>query len=469
MQNTTVPFESLVLTPRLRKDYGDMDTFVDSLLQNELICPITVTDNGDGTYEVTAGGRRYTGISLIREVCARDAAVTPHYCVNVPVYIKYNLTTQQKRILELEENIRRKAMTWQEECVGIAQVHQDKDRDAVLDPFAPDWTQQMTGDLFGVSNTKVNFALQLADALEQGDEEITTAENANLALQILAKRKIRALEKRASELKEAALAQRNAQQAIVSNLPEGLGLDLPEISPLDLKPAAIDAYERSKTVIWHADSHDEMVKVQGLYDGIYTDIPYGIEADNLSLKHIDETRTEHDRTENISLFDMFLRLAFTCTKPQAFCVFWYDVEHTTTLLQLAVSHGWRPQRWPLHAKKAIAKNEAAGYNTTKDYESVMVLAKPNTTLVTRRSTSFIPWEWAVAEREKYAHPFCKPYSANHYLLHTFFTPGAKLLDPYCGEGSGVLAALRDGYDITGIDKMEHHVIRAREHVENELK
>lgn len=466
MQNTTVPFSSIIVPERLRKDYGDIDTLADSIAQNELICPLTVEDCGDGTYMLIAGGRRYCAIEVLRKVNAENGNDIFH---NVPVYIKYNASTQQKRIWELEENIRRKAMTWQEECVGIAQVHVDKDRDAVLDASAPDWTQQMTGDLFGVSNTKVNFALQLADALEQGDGEITTAENANVALQIIAKRRIRALEKRAAELKDAELALRQARAKVVEDTPSELGIDIPDLGNLTLKSAAIDTYARAKTIIWHADSHDEMCKMHGVYDGIITDIPYGIDSDNLNLKHIDETKAEHDRDENIALFDMFLRLAFQCTKSTAFCVFWYDVEHTTTLMQLASSHGWRPQRWPLHAKKAIAKNEAAGYNTTKDYESVMVLAKPNTTLVTRRSTSFIPWEWAPGEREKYAHPFCKPYSANHYLLHTFFTPGAKLLDPYCGEGSGVLAGLRDGYDITGIDKMEHHVIRAREHAENELK
>ena len=204
------------------------------------------------------------------------------------------------------------------------------------------------------------------------------------------------------------------------------------------------------------------------FDGFYFDPPYGIDDMNLTMKNIDVTRAEHDRERNIALFRPFLEAVWHGLRPASYAVFWCDIEHFTTHVQLATEIGFRVQRWALHASKPIAGNGAAAYNTTKDYESAVVIAKPGAVLATRRSTSEVPWRWQPDEAARYVHPFAKPFSAHEHILRTFWAPGARIHDMTCGEGSGVVAGLQLGYDMTGTDIVEEHVLRARRHVENIL-
>lgn len=476
MTNTTVPYHLIRVEPRMRDELGDIETLAASIADPEigLICPLTVEENDDGTYTLLAGGRRHTAISLLRHRHDGDVADIPF--ANVPVYIRYNLSKTSRGLIELEENIRRKEMTWQEQVLGIAQVHKGEAQRAALE--GSKWTQQMTGALFGRSHTLVGYALRLASALESGDEEIVKAATTDDAISILTKRAQREAEKARAAFKQAALRMRQLQQSEAADTvsltdPDtGDTLDAGPVAPtpLTLDDAALDKYARSTQIILLGDSHDYMLTEcpPATFDGIYTDIPYGIDMANLVGSHVDETAAQHDRAKNISLFETFLRGAYRVLKPETYCVFWFDVEHTTTLVELATAVGFRAQRWPLHAFKPNAQNQNAAVNPTKDYESVFVCSKTNATLAEKCSTCQIPWAWEPGEEAKYAHAFAKPHSAHAHLLRKFFRPSAKLLDPYCGEGSLVLSGLRLGYDSLGIDNTEHHVIRARTHVEQLL-
>ena len=97
-----VPLESITFGERFREDYGDLSDLVLSFKKEGIINPLTVRDNGDGTYYLAAGGRRFKAAAL--------AELTE---VPVRCYSK-DLTELDLRSIELMENICRKEMDWLE-------------------------------------------------------------------------------------------------------------------------------------------------------------------------------------------------------------------------------------------------------------------------------------------------------------------------------------------------------------------
>lgn len=60
----------------------------------------------------------------------------------------------------------------------------------------------------------------------------------------------------------------------------------------------------------------------------------------------------------------------------------------------------------------------------------------------------------VSDKADYGHPTCKPLEfVSHHILHTT-QPGDLILDPYCGSGTTLVAAKRNGRDYIGFDISE---------------
>jgi len=469
--NTVIPFDTILVADRFRQDLGDIDELADSIATIGLIQPLCVRQVADGVYQLVAGGRRHAALARLRSGAPIPSTGTLR-CDRfdkVPVYIvDHHIEEDMARTLELEENLRRKDMTWQEKVLGIGEIHRIRLRSARS--IGQHWTCRQTGDVFGQSHASIAYAVKLSQAILDGDDDVLKASSAEEAVKILFVRKKREIEKYRATLQREAVASRKVKNGLMT-VPPVVVHNQAEINEADQLVGPLDhateAYERALDLVRLGNSiHTIMPSMSALtYNGIYTDIPYGIEADNIAgLRNFDDIVDTHDRESNIADFEQFLSQSYRVLKPGSWCVFWCDISHFSLLQSIATKVGFRCVPWPLISKKNIAKNEAAAFNPTKDYEIVMACCRGLSPLVTRRSTCFIPWEWADGEYGRFTHPFKKPFSVHKWLLETFFEKGRPILDPYCGEGTGVLAGLRLGYHVSGIDIEEHHVDRARQHV-----
>lgn len=63
------------------------------------------------------------------------------------------------------------------------------------------------------------------------------------------------------------------------------------------------------------------------------------------------------------------------------------------------------------------------------------------------------------------HPTVKPIALMRYLIRLVTPPGGLLLDPFCGSGTTLVAAAREGVDAIGIDKTPEYVTTARKRLE----
>ena len=111
---------------RFRKDVGDVQGLADSIKAYGLFSPIILDENN----ELAAGFRRLSAMRLLG-------------WTKIPYFNKGELSELQRREIELEENIRRKAMHWLEEQKAIVEI------DRLRKILNPNWSQDNTAVLIG--------------------------------------------------------------------------------------------------------------------------------------------------------------------------------------------------------------------------------------------------------------------------------------------------------------------------------
>lgn len=496
MNREKLPLSSIVVSDRQRSDLGDIASLADSLRQHGLIQPIVVNQQN----RLIAGGRRL-------------AAATSLGWTEVDVVRKETLSEDDLGVLELEENIRRKDISWQERVIAIAKIHRLK--------FSsdPEWGQRQTGEMLGIAVGNVNYCLRIAEWLKNPEHEAWQCDGINDAWR-------RCWLKPQEDAALAELARRAQEQAnepFLSDEPAFVpdpsilaasfadapaeviktsGLSRDELLAQVRKdeeeryyrnphnpPNSFEEYwqgrqqkliDRMNTInlsnrIVCGDCIAWMNEHPAAVDHIITDIPYAIDLemidqDGYRFEGIEDVREEHDVAYNLTLIQGFFKAAFACVREKGYLITTIDLTgdpnqnkkhaNCNTLWELlvrsALDAGWRVQRWPcIWEKTGSSLNQMAAYNTTKDYEPVMVCAKPGTTLMTPCSTSIIRAD----NREAVAltgHPFAKPFELTKFFVDAISVPSSTILDPFAGRGSMVLEFIKNNRHFFAIEKKVEH-------------
>ena len=106
--------DEIIVDNRMRKDLGDVTQLATSIKENGLIQPILLTrltENDLVHFRLVAGHRR---LEALRKLGVTELNHAEHYLLREELQDdEYRRTA-----IELEENIRRKSMTWSEEVLG---------------------------------------------------------------------------------------------------------------------------------------------------------------------------------------------------------------------------------------------------------------------------------------------------------------------------------------------------------------
>src|SRR6266404_5578850 len=114
----TVNINEVLVENRMRRDLGDIEQLSKSISENGLIQPIVLTAGSDSEYHLNvlvAGHRR---LEALKKLGVKELEHGVHFIW------RSELSTDEYRrnAVELEENIRRKQMTWSEEVLGKARL-----------------------------------------------------------------------------------------------------------------------------------------------------------------------------------------------------------------------------------------------------------------------------------------------------------------------------------------------------------
>ena len=438
-----ITLTSISVGNRYRKEYGDLEGLKASISSIGLIHPIVLSKDGDH-HILVAGGRR------LRALAALGVTELHHGTTLDPqrpgFVFEEELSEETRKEAELDENLYRLKTKWYEDVLNIADVH------ALKKSTTPKWGYQQTAELLGpgYSKSPVAVAVQLAKLIRKGDKEILECDSMSHALALTVKRR-----------EEQALAEMNRHI-----MPRTAVLD--EIKGTVIEPSTAtdgEAVVPLSSMFLRGDFMEVCPKyARGSFDHIVTDIPYGIDMDNLdTFVNIKDVEKEHEVEANVDMMEPFLQQAFRLVRSGGFCVFFYDLDWHEYLQTTAEAIGWKVQRWPLIAAKTSAcRNSAAQYNFTKNYEAVMVLRRDEKTVLRKPQVSSVWTGDFAAERRLYNNPFAKPFDLWKWIYNAIAFQGQKVLDPFCGEMSACRAAANCGLVPYGIEISEKHFNRGLE-------
>jgi len=437
-----------VVTWRARSDLGLIHELANSIAEVDQIQPIVVMPIADGKdrgkYELVAGFRRMRACEQLQRPVIAMVRTPKDALQSLAIQLHENMRRKDFDMLEQSEGLRRYKQIYEqtnpETVVGAAGRGRSKEKLAAAagkDAAAPRFTQ-VASAATAIPERKIFEMLEVGKLPAKYFREIkgakTTADRNRLIQDAL--RKVRA-ERKTEKLREAAEANRQL-----------------EISEAKKPPVVIHCADHRR---------HPALKAEGYYDLCLTDPPY--ERERSLIGHI--ARSSLGKMPDWDKLDLgwVLRVAPALAKGGqilAFCpleaVGAYELAFEAAKLEYRAAIVWHKT------------NPGTVHRSTylPSVEAIVWASKPG------KAYTFLPWEeqgGAVAHNliegpicggnERVDHPTQKPLWIIMRLLQRHAVEGQRILDPFAGSGTTLVAARKLGLEAVGIEREEKYVELAR--------
>lgn len=377
---------------RQRTELRDVDKLADSLATIGLLNPITINRN----MELIAGERRLTA--------ARNLGWE-----TIPAHFYETLDPVEMKKVELEENIRRHDLTWQETAAAVKEYHDIRIADD------PQWSQERTAEALNISKTSVSRYVQTANALERGDESVTKAPTLRAAANIVTRKTSRAIDVQIAKGLQAA------------------------VSPQD--PEESSDEENCPHTILNEDfiKYISSAKVAPYYDVLHCDFPYGVNH-NKSDQGNAAAFEQYDDTTDVywELVEVLVENLDKFMLPDCHIIFWLSMNfyHETKLAleQAGFTIVPQPLIWHKTDNKGVASDvERRPRNV---YEAALYGWRGN-----RKQFKLISNVYG-APTTKEIHVSEKPVAMLKHFMSAVVDEHSKVIDPTCGSGNAIRAAIQ---------------------------
>jgi ParB/RepB/Spo0J family partition protein len=397
----SIPVDKIwvVRDERQRKELTGIKDLADSIRRLGLIHPLVI----DRNFKLCAGERRFAAVKMLGHT-------------HVMCQFLDELNPAHQRIVELEENVKRVNLTWQEIAAAVAEHY------AIQCSENEGWTHQQTADAFGLDRSDVTHYLTVAEEAKTdesllGHKLFSTARN---------------------------IVQRTKQHKFESALRELL--DDP-ITEKDIK---------------HADFIEWAPTYTGpKFNFLHCDFPYGIGTDKRNMGNAIDVHGGYDDSEETywrllkALCDNLDRL---CTES-AHIMFWFSMHYyQRTLDYFAENSDFVIDPFPLVWMKndgaSLPADPARG--PRRIYETCLFGRRGD-----RKIISAVANAYAGLTDRLSGHPSTKPEPVLHHFFSMFVNEHSYMLDPTCGSGTALRAAeaLRAAH-VLGIESNKDFADRA---------
>ena len=412
-QSEMLPIEDIIIGDRFRKEYTNLDELCESIREKGLIHYPSV----DGSNNLIAGGRRLEALRRLG-------------WSTIPVTRRHFTTPIQLRELELEENLQREDMTWQEEVnlkneiLRLKQsIHGVKGLGRNQEGISQADVAKLVGD--SPSNFSLDVGLSNAMAAIPGLADCKTKDDAR---------------KKLKQIQE---------KLIVDELMKRKAND-PSSTSSKFKQAD-ESYIVGDALIALANH-----PVYN-YSFINCDPPYGIDL-NKAKKGSENTKTVEQDYKEWSSED-YLNMCQTVAEQtfriveNSFMCFWFGIQWYKELYDILEKAGWSVDAVPgIWYATGAGQTNQPDLLLGKNYEAFFICRKGKPILNKRgRSNVF---EFAKMGSEKKIHPTEKPVELMLEIINTFCPPHGEILSPFLGSGVDIMASFKSdracrGFDLNG--------------------
>jgi len=424
-----IPISSVLIKPdRQRQEFAPeaLQELVTSIEERGLLHP-PVLRNENGTWTLVAGERRMKAISQIWELGGSfkcDNQQVPEG--EMPFTNLGDLTDLEAEEAELDENLKRKDLTWQEHAAAVARLHKlrgaqrievNKSLPALEQKPAQTYAEtahELLGKSEGAYQDTVRKEILVSKHLS--NPAIAKAKSADEAFKILKKQEESA---KNVELARVVGATFNADLHTLLN-----------VDCLD--------YMRGAVTLPDADK----------FDVILTDPPYGMGAQDFGDAGGKLTGIEHrydDSYESwVTLMRRWTMLSYEVTKPQAHAYVFCDIDNYHELKRMMETAGWYVFRTPLiNHKMNSGRVPLPDQGPRRQYEIILYAIKGK-----KQTTHIYPDVISTSADENFSHGAQKPAALYQNLLQRSVRPGDRVLDTFAGSGTIFEAA--NGFKCTAV-------------------
>lgn len=390
---STFPLSSIWVdrSKRQRRELPQIEELAESISRLGLIHPPVIRRSG----ELVVGERRWTAMKSLG-------------WTDCPVQFIEDLPEDELRAVELEENVKRVDLTWQDKCLAVHEFHQLKAAQN------SDWEQTKTGEALGFHQSAISQFLSVAKELIAGNETVASAPKLSTAKNIVARKNERA--------QAAAIAQ------VAGEAP---------------KPQA---------PLLNADFTEWRASYSGpKFNLIHCDFPYGVgmhRSDQGAGKEFGSYADSED-----VYWDLLevLRLAMeNVVHESAHLIFWFSMDYYQKTFDTLSSMGWKVSPFPL----VWVKDDNTGIlpdanrGPRRIYETAFFASRGDRHVVKAVSNAF-----SYPGREKSIHMNEKPIPMLTHFLRMVTDEYSVFLDPTAGSANAVRAAKSLGaQQVLGIER-----------------
>ena len=419
-----IQYEQIVEGTRFREDYGDLSDLVESFKQDGIIQPLAVKRDGEGKFQLIAGGRRYRACPL--------AGIT-----DVPVRIyPEHIDEYTFRSIELMENIIRKDLAWHEVCKLKKEINdlyiKMHGKKVSTSPDAPGWSQAQTADLLGVAKGSLSDDIKLAEALE--------------ALPALKTAKTKA---------EANKILRNAEESLIRG-------ELAKRLQSSNETKGVERVHHELINRYIVGDFFEVVKKvpSKSIDIVELDPPYGI-ALNESKEALENQFYTSGNYNEVSAekYEQFLagvlEECWRIMSENSWLICWFaaepwleDIYHSITGL------GFKTSRLVGMWTKKTGQTKSPTTQLASCWEPFFYARKGMPVIGKQGRSNVFDYKGVTSSRK--THPTERPIEMLQDILATFGWQGARVFVPFLGSGNTILAAANLGMQAFGCDLAQEY-------------
>lgn len=330
--------------------------------------------------------------------------------------------------MELEENVKRIDMTWQDTALAVFKYHKQRYRNDDT------WTQEKTSEALGIDPALISKNLALAKELESGNEKIEAAPQMSAAYNILARREAR---ERDSESVRALTIERSA--ATVPASPSGSpGPD--QVRPSDttrsLIPKEPDSIQNLNFLEW-APTYEGPK-----FNFLHCDFPYGVHIDKSDQAGAAERGAYADTPETYwTLLACLAQNLDRILLPSAHIMFWFSMDfysETHEFFRREIP-SFELDVFPLYWLKSDGKGILPDPNRgpRRVVETCLFGRRGDRRVVQAVNNGYA---CPTVKGDEKLHLSEKPEPMLRHFFRMLVDENTALLDPTCGSGSALRAA-----------------------------
>lgn len=375
---------------RQRRELVAIDDLADSIRRLGLIHPIVITRE----LELVAGERRLAAIRMLK-------------WPNVAAQYTDELDIPTLLAIELEENVKRLDIPWQDQAMALHDYHQ------LRTSQEPGWTASATAEAVGLTKGHVSKMLQVAAELVSGNKMIVEAPKLSTAYGIV---------ERAQERKDA---------QVLKGLKETIGVSH--------DPAGAEHQESILTTDFREWVH---VHQAPRFNFLHCDFPYGIGADSFNQGGAPSHGGYIDTQETwFKLMETLGKATNLVCAPSCHLMFWFAMRKGDRRLYEPTALALERMGWDINPMPLIwMKSDGSGIIPDPErgprqiYETCLFGSRGD-----RKITRAVANAYA-APTVRDRHMSEKPEPMLRHFFQMFVDEHTVMLDPTCGSGSALRAA-----------------------------